>query len=155
LDDWWGHQSSLGFVRDAKHGDDVFVLGLRDEFGDDTDIVESTLSIGKTHRAVQKTNSTKFARVVPAVLTAGNSVEIEIDTDTVFPCPLNRLQEVCPSKLWLKRLVISNLDGPVRKWDTDVVKTSGRDGSKILLSLRKGCQIRSKDNESRRTMNVL
>lgn len=44
---------SHGFVEDTKHRDDVGVFGLRDELGEDTNVVQGTLSVGVTHHAVQ------------------------------------------------------------------------------------------------------
>ena len=86
--------SSLRFVDDTEHRNDVPVLRLGDKLGEDTNVIQSTLSIGDTHRSVEVVDGTKPSRVVPTVLTTRNSVQIEVNTDTVFPSPLNSLQEV-------------------------------------------------------------
>jgi hypothetical protein len=86
--------TSLWFVQDRKHCYDITVLGLANELGQDTDIVEGALCVGETHRTVQKVDGTRFARVVPDVLRTRYGMQIEVDADTVFACPLNGEEEV-------------------------------------------------------------
>lgn len=85
---------SLWLIQDAEHGYDIFVLGLRDELCKDSDVVERALSVGVSHRTVQKVDCSEASRVIPAVLASGDGVQIKIDAQAVFACPFDSLQEI-------------------------------------------------------------
>lgn len=51
-------------VDDTENGDDVLVLGLRDELGEDTNIIQHALSVRDTHRAIHEIDLTAFTGVV-------------------------------------------------------------------------------------------
>ena len=86
--------SSLGFVGYSEHNHNIAILGLRDEFGNYPNIIQGSLCICQSHRSVKHVDRTELPRVVPAILTARERVEVEIDANAVFTSPLNRLQEV-------------------------------------------------------------
>ena len=83
-----------GLVGDTEHHDNITVLRLGDELGDDTDVVECALCVGDTHRTVQNIDLTNPSRVVPAILRARKSVQIQVHTKTILASPLNGLQQV-------------------------------------------------------------
>jgi len=82
------------FVQNAKHRHDILILWLRDELSQDSNIVERPLGIGVAHRSIQPTDRSQTTRVIPTVLTSWDSMEVEIDSKTVFACPSNRFEEV-------------------------------------------------------------
>ena len=51
--------------------------------------------------------------MVPSILRARKRVQVEVDPDAVFACPLDGLEEVLPAGLGEEGLVAANLDGPV------------------------------------------
>lgn len=53
------------FVDDAEHRDDGSPFGLSDELGDDTDVLQSSLSIGETHGTVQEVDLTTCVKILP------------------------------------------------------------------------------------------
>lgn len=57
-------RSSVRFVQNREHWNNVLVFRLRDEFGNGTDNVESSLSVGDTHNSVEEVDSSLFSRVV-------------------------------------------------------------------------------------------
>ena len=81
-------------VRHAEHDDDIAVRGLRDELGDDANVVQGPLSVGDTHGTVQDVDGAKTSRVVPAVLGARKRMQVKVDAETVLAGPLDSLQEV-------------------------------------------------------------
>jgi len=54
------------FVHDTKDRDNILPLGLRDELGEDADIVQSALSVGHAHGASEEVDCPELATVVPA-----------------------------------------------------------------------------------------
>lgn len=97
-----GHQ---GLVQNTEHGDDVLPLRLRDEFRDDTNVVEGALSVGETHDTVEEVVLAGLSTMVVSVGRSGDVVEVEIDTDTVLPAPLEDSDNVpkLPGLVWFKR----------------------------------------------------
>ena len=95
------------------------------------------MCVRQTHRPVENIDRAQFARMIPAILTTGQRMEIEVDTQTIFTCPLDRFKEV-PEKnkeiidikndlgSWVseqnirpcnfgeERLIIPGFNGPVR-----------------------------------------
>jgi len=59
LESWHTDHGGLRFIGDTKEGDDILVLRLADEFGEDTDVCERSLSIGNTHDAIEHVNRAK------------------------------------------------------------------------------------------------
>lgn len=47
-------------IDNAKHRDYILVLRLRDEFGQNTHIVQRSLRVGNPHRAVQPAKPVKY-----------------------------------------------------------------------------------------------
>lgn len=86
------------FVCDTKHGHDTTIFGLRDELGNDTDVVQGALSVCQTHGSHKHVDIAKLAGVIPAVLGTGKSMIVEIDTETVLSRPLDCLEEVTVHK---------------------------------------------------------
>ena len=81
-------------VRHTEHDDDIAVRGLRDELGDDANVVQGPLGVGDTHGTVQDVDGAKTSRVVPAVLGARKRMQVKVDAETVLAGPLDSLQEV-------------------------------------------------------------
>lgn len=114
-------------------------------------------------------------RVVPAVLTSGQCVQIKVDTDAVFPRPLDGLEEVSvvtaalfrqavkyqasdarPRGLRKEGLVIPRLNGPIRKRDANEVESSSSDIREVLLRLQLfELDYSVSGKRKTRTMNVL
>ena len=84
------------FVDNTKHRDDIRVLRLGSKLGEDTDVVERSLSVGVAHSTVQPADCirTKPARVIPAVLTSRDSVEVKVNSNAVLARPFDTLEEV-------------------------------------------------------------
>ena len=118
-------------VGNSEHGNNVLVLRLRDKLSKNSNVVKRTLGVRKSHRSIQHVDRAELARVVPAVLTAGKRVQVEVDTDAVFASPLDGFQEVPKTNLELgpgieavvhllpagvreERLVVPDFDRPVR-----------------------------------------
>jgi hypothetical protein len=120
-------------VDDPEHGDDVAVLRLADELGEDADVVERALRVRDAHRAVQPADRAELAGVVPAVLRAGDGVQVDIDADAVLACPGDRLKEVRPARVREERLALPDLDRPVRQRDAYKVQAGAGDLRKVLL----------------------
>lgn len=76
--------------------------------------------------------------MIVAVLTPRNSMEIEVDSQTVLPRPLECLEDVLPCDLFEERLVGVLLDGPVGNGETDPVETCAGHASEIFLGLEVG-----------------
>ena len=51
-------------IEHAEHWNDRTPLWLRDELGDDTNVIEQPFRIGKTHDAAQPVHRAKLARMV-------------------------------------------------------------------------------------------
>mgnify|MGYP007051645246 CR=1 FL=1 len=51
-------------VEDAEHHNNILPLRLRDELGEDTDVVERALSVGVTHSAIEEVEFASLATVV-------------------------------------------------------------------------------------------
>ncbi len=83
-------------IHNTKERYDVPVLGLRNELGEDANVVEATLGIGNAHDAGEEVDGAKSARVVPPVLRAGQGVQVKVDAETVLARPLDGLEEVLP-----------------------------------------------------------
>ena len=73
--------------------------------------------------------------MVPPVLRARDGVEVEVDPDTVFPCPLDGFEEVgptCPREEWF---AIPYLDRPEREGQSDPVQPCCCDLCKVIFGL--------------------
>ena len=68
LEDILADGRTEGLVSDTEHHNDVSVLGLGDELGEDADVVKRTLGVGNTHRAEEDVDLPQTAGVVPTVL---------------------------------------------------------------------------------------
>ena len=53
-------------IHDTKQRDEVFILLLRYELGDDTNVRERALSIRETHDTLHEVNLAKFTRMIIA-----------------------------------------------------------------------------------------
>ena len=62
------------FIDDSEHNDDVSVLGLADELGEDADVIETALRVGYSHDAVKEIEYAQTTRVVECVLTKSSRV---------------------------------------------------------------------------------
>lgn len=93
------HDRALRLVQDTEHGYDILVLRLRDELSKRTNDVEGPLSVGVSHRSVKETSSAQTTGVIPTVLTTWDSVEIQIDSKTVFSSPLDAFEEISDEQL--------------------------------------------------------
>lgn len=58
---------AVGLIEESKHLDNRSVLGLSNELSEGTDVVERSLSVGKTHGTVHPVDRPLATRVVPAV----------------------------------------------------------------------------------------
>lgn len=58
---------AIWFIEESKHLDNRSVLGLSNELSEGTDVVEGSLSVGKTHDTVHPVDGSLATRVVPAV----------------------------------------------------------------------------------------
>lgn len=81
------NQSNKRFVYDTEDGDDVLVLRLADELGDNPDVVERALRIRKAHRSCHKVHVRQLARVIEPILAPWNRMQVQVDTDTVLSAP--------------------------------------------------------------------
>ena len=115
------------FIHDTKVRHDVPVLGLGNELGKDANVVEPTLGIGHTHDTAEEVDGAESARVVPPVLRAGQSVQVEVDAETVLARPLNGLEEVLPGGFCIEWLAVVLLDGPEWEGNTDEVEARAGD----------------------------
>lgn len=86
--------SQQRFINDPKHWHDGLPLRLRNELSDDADIVEGTLCVCHAHHAIHEIDEPQFSGVVISVLRARDSVEIEVDSKTIFTGPAKDLQDV-------------------------------------------------------------
>ena len=59
---------ALGLVGDAEYCDYIPILGLRDELGDNSNIIEGALRIRQAHRPTENIDGPKFTRVIPSIL---------------------------------------------------------------------------------------
>ena len=84
----------LGLVNDTEHSDNILILRLGNELGENTNVIKRPLRVGVTHRSIQHIDCTELSRMIPTVLTARERVEIKVDADTIFASPLDSLQEV-------------------------------------------------------------
>jgi len=96
---------------------------------------------------IKEVRAALATRVVPAVygislplstrkrltLTTRCCVEVEVDPETVFPGPLDRLEEVRPSHSLEERLFRPSGDGPVRQRNPNPVETGCSDLGKVLF----------------------
>jgi len=82
------------FVHDREHCYDVLVLRLRDELGDDTDVIKGSLGVGVAHRTIQPSDISATSGVSPGVLRAGSSMQIQVDANAIFARPFDGLQNV-------------------------------------------------------------
>lgn len=126
--------SGIGLVDETEHGDDRGVLGLNHELGEGSDNVQRSLSVGKTHDTAHPVDRTQSTRVIPTVLRTWDGVEIEVDSDSVFPCPADSSEDISPGDSLEVWLLARSCDGPVTNRQTDPVET-GRDNlDKVTLS---------------------
>lgn len=88
------NHSSLRFVGNSEHNYNVTILRLGDEFGNYSNVVQGSLCICQSHWSIENINRAELSRVVPAILTAREGVEVEINPNAIFTSPLNRLEEV-------------------------------------------------------------
>ena len=84
----------MWFIDGPEHGHDILVLRLRDEFSQESNIIQRALSVGEAHGTIKHIDGAEFAGMVPSILTARESVEIEINAKAVLARPSNRLEEV-------------------------------------------------------------
>lgn len=89
----------LHLVQDAEHRDDILVLRLRDEFRQDANVIERPLRVHVTSRSPQEIGLAKSSGMVPPVLRSRDSVQIEVDPETVFTRPLDGLEEVAAEQV--------------------------------------------------------
>jgi hypothetical protein len=127
------NESSLGLIGDSENSDDIPILGLRYELGNNSNIIKRALGVCQTHNAVKNTDGPKTTGMIPAVLTAGQGVQVEVDAKSIFACPFDRFEEVCPRSFGEERFASAGFDCPVSYRDTDVIETGTCDLSKILL----------------------
>lgn len=122
-------------VDDGKHGHDVLVLRLTDEFGEGTDIVERALGIRDAHDSIEEVDRAQLARMVVPVLTPWHGVQVEVDSESVLARPGDGEEEVLPADEREEGLAVVRLDHPVADGQADPVETGCCDLGKILLRL--------------------
>lgn len=106
-------------IRLTEHRDDFPVFWLADKLGDDSDIVQTPLSIGNTHDSIKPVNAEGAAvqaAVIPSVLRTRESVEVEIDTEAVFAGPADGFKHIFPLSTLQEWLIANGFDGPVGEW---------------------------------------
>lgn len=111
-----GHE---GLVEDAKEGNNVLVLRLRDELGERANVIKCALHVGNAHGTgakadvgVDQGTSSHAAGVVPPVLRARDSVKIKVDAEPVLAGPFDGFEEVAVGEG-----KTSETKGPKRKED--------------------------------------
>ena len=124
------------FVHDPKHGNDVLVLVLADEFDNISDVVHRPLRVRDAHVPVEKVDPAQTSRIVESVLRARNCVQFEEDAQTVLARPLEGKQNVVPGRFGEERLARPCLDCPVGNWEADPVEARARDLGEVLFSLQ-------------------
>lgn len=125
------------FVHDTEQGDNILVLILTNELGDNANVVQTTLSVRNAHDTGQEVDRAVLAGVVVTVLGTGKSVKVEVDANTVLAGPLERLENILPGDTLEEGLVVVLLDGPEGDGKTDPVETSTSNRGKVLLGLYK------------------
>ena len=85
---------SLRLIQNSEYGHHILILGLRDEFGKNANIIKRALRIGISHWAVQKVDGANFAGMVPTVLTTWDSVKVKVDPESILASPFNGFQEI-------------------------------------------------------------
>lgn len=71
--------------------------------------------------------------MIPPVLAPRECVQVEIDSETILPRPLDGLEEVLPRCVGQKSFTVENLDGPITDRNADKVEAGGGYLHKILL----------------------
>ena len=56
------------FVENAEEGDDGSIFRLRDEFGEDANVVHRSLCVGGSHYSIHQVDLTHLSAMVPSVL---------------------------------------------------------------------------------------
>lgn len=119
-------------VDEAVHGDDVLVAVLSEEDGEFVVDVEPTVTVQLTVCAVEPTDDALSARMVPSVLAARSTVQVEIDAQAVLTCVFDATEEVTPGYLTNKLITVVCFNHPVAKGDSDVVEASSADVNESL-----------------------
>lgn len=99
---WADNRHGSGFIDDTKYHDDILVLWLRDELGNDPDVIQGPLCVGVAHGTIEEVDAAAFPGVVPSVLRSRNSMQIQVDPETIFARPLDALKEI-PGHRWYSR----------------------------------------------------
>ena len=124
---------------------------MGDELGDDPNVLQRAFRVRDAHHAVEEVDRAQLARVVVpcdasthahhhktrarTVLAAGDGMQVEVDADAIFTCPLDGLEEVLPRDVCKERLAIACFDGPVCDGNANIVETSTGNLSEILFGL--------------------
>lgn len=103
----------VGLVDETPKRNDGRVLGLNDELSQCSDNFKRSLSIGESHGASKPVDGTDSTRVVPSVLRTRKSVQVKVDSNSVFPSPSNGLEDVFPRDSLEVRLLGRSSDSPV------------------------------------------
>lgn len=91
------------FINEAKHGNDVRILRLRNKLCNSANDFKTTLSVGDAHRPIHKIHSIQHAGMVEPVLGTWERVEIKVDTKSVLACPSYRFYDVSETKSKTRR----------------------------------------------------
>lgn len=83
-----------GFVEHAKHYNDITVLRLRDELGDDPDVIQCPLCVCIAHGTKKEVGIPESPGMVPSVLRPGNSMQIYVNADTILASPFDSTEEI-------------------------------------------------------------
>ena len=102
-------------------GDDVLVAVLGEEFRELLVDVQRSLRVGRSVRSKDPSYIPLTTTVSPPVLTAWDGVEVEVHPQPVLTAVFDGPEEVAPAYLGHVRVTFVGRDGPVRKWNADVV----------------------------------
>ena len=95
--------------------------------------IEAALGVGLAIGAVQPANGALSPAMVPAVLAAGESVQVEVHAQAALPGVFDAAKEVAPADFRDVGVARVGCDGPVGIWDADVIESSSLDVLKGLL----------------------
>lgn len=120
-------------VDEPVEGEHVLVARLREEGRELGVQVEGSLGVEGAVGAVEPADDALAAAVVPAVLAAGEGVQVEVHAEAVLAGPLDAAQEVAPGDFGDVGVAGVGGDGPVGVGDADVVEAGGADVGEGLL----------------------
>lgn len=141
---------AVGLIEESKHLDNRSVLGLSNKLSEGTDVVEGSLSVGKTHDTVHPVDGSLATRVVPAVynmvskdfksekkreptLRTGDRVKVKINPQSILPSPFDSFQKVLPRNLGEIRLALPDFDSKEGNRNSHPVEARSDDFGKVTL----------------------